>query len=132
MTIHYYAALKTAMWVFVPTGIIITAINPNVETALIAAVPGTITGLLLYFSQRSSRMADKMDRQRLFDEGVRQFNVLHEIGSATAAKVDGINSSLAEKLTERNVQLRDVSKQLARAEGVKIGSDSERDKVSKK
>jgi hypothetical protein len=101
MIAAHYGAAKLVFLVSVSVGAAIAVMDPNVKGYLIAgcvaAIPPTITGL---------------------------FN--HWKISTVERKVDGMNSELRAEKKQAVAELADTSKQLAHAEGVKQGSDTER------
>ncbi len=128
MTLHHYAALKTATWIFGLGAALLYVMDPTEKVALIAMIPGAITGIGLIFFRISDKKESRRERALDREEAIRQFNVLHTIGTDTAAKVDGILSGKDEKLVTRTTELSESRQRTARLEGAKEGSDSERNK----
>lgn len=128
MTLHHYAALKTATWIFGLGAALLYVMDPTEKVALIAMIPGAITGIGLIFFRISDKKESRRERALDREEATRQFNVLHTIGTDTAAKVDGILSGKDEKLVTRTTELSESRQRTARLEGAKEGSDSERNK----
>ena len=128
MTLHHYAALKTATWIFGLGAALLYVMDPTEKVALIAMIPGAITGIGLIFFRISDKKESRRERALDREEAIRQFNVLHTIGTDTADKVDGILSGKDEKLVTRTTELSESRQRTARLEGAKEGSDSERNK----
>jgi hypothetical protein len=122
----HYGTFKLAA-VLTALGIVVVTINPTVTVAMIMSIPGTAAAILGFMQRRdANRYAreQREDTNRLREEQT----ALHATTAAIAKSVDGMNTALRTKADEQAVQLIDTSKQLAHQQGVKEGSDSEREK----
>ena len=137
MNIFHYSlvgALKIATVTFSLIGAAIVVLDPSVKLALIAGGPGMATGIGLIIV----KIIDHRENRRQFNEGVRQFNILHEgqtliaAGNTQIAKsVDGIHTKMALEQSERTAQLiatkdqlTDTAQQLSHEHGRREGREA--------
>jgi len=107
---------------------VFVALKESVQVAVIMVVGGIVIAFMNIGWSALTRKWDRTDRLREHQELMEGQDIIKKSAALIKENTDGINSRLQTKLDERGTKLADATARADHAEGVKEGSDAERDR----